>query len=75
MKHICKFCGKEFSAAYYIGKKEYTCGICSSYCMQSCKIASKTTTSWHRQPCISCDNNPYAIKHKWDGRKWVREND
>lgn len=60
MKHICKFCGKEFSAAYYIGKKDYTCGKCSAFCMKECPTASQTTTSWHKEPCISCEHNPYT---------------
>ena len=73
MKHICKLCGKEFSSGYYIYKESSpTCGLCSEYCMKKCKIASNTTTSWHSEPCISCTNNPYRIKHKWNGKEWVK---
>lgn len=72
MNHECKFCGKEFNVAYYIGKKMYTCGECSSYCMKHCEIASCTTTSWHKEPCVSCEHNPYHMQHTWDGKEWKR---
>lgn len=41
--------------------------------MGKCKTALNTSTSWHSEPCVSCKHNPYAIKHKWDGAKWVKE--
>lgn len=72
MNHECKFCGKEFKAAYYISKKVHTCGECSSYCMKQCEIASCTTTSWHKEPCVSCEHNPYHMRHTWDGKEWKK---
>lgn len=41
--------------------------------MSKCKTALNTNTSWHSEPCVSCKNNPYAIQHKWNGEKWVKE--
>lgn len=72
MKHNCKFCGKEFSSAYFIGKKHGSCGECSAYCMKKCEIASTTTASWHKEPCVLCSNNPYKIMHTWNGKEWVK---
>lgn len=72
MTHECKFCGKRFNAAYFISKKEYTCGECSAYCMKKCPLASSTTMSWHREPCVSCEHNPYKLRHTWNRKEWVK---
>ena len=72
MKHDCKFCGKLFDSAHYISKKEYSCGECTAYCMKSCKPASTTTMSWHKEPCISCEHNPYKIRHKREEGRWIK---
>lgn len=72
MKHECKFCGKAFSSAHYIGKKDYSCRECVVHCMTMCTTANVTTTSWHKEPCISCKLNPYRLRHTWDGERWVK---
>ena len=72
MKHECKFCGKIFNAAYFISKKEYTCGECSSFCMKKCAYASTHLASWHKEPCVSCELNPYKLRHTWNGERWVK---
>ena len=75
MAKICKLCGAPISnTANYLHseEREYTCGNCGSYCMNNCEIANKTTTSWHREPCVSCKYNPYRIQHEWNGKKWVK---
>ena len=72
MKYKCKFCGREIDVAKYLSQTEYTCGLCSAHCMKNCELASKTTTSWHREPCVSCEKNPYRIKHAWNGKEWER---
>jgi hypothetical protein len=71
---LCKFCGKPLNVEKfsYSDKREYSCGECSRYCMNNCKLSAKNGTSWHKKPCISCEHNPYSILHKWDGEKWVR---
>lgn len=71
MKEHCKFCGKELNVEKYLTPQHTSCGECTSFCMKQCEIASKTTTSWHKEPCISCDRNPYKIRHKWNGERWV----
>jgi hypothetical protein len=72
MKHECKFCGKLFSTAHYIGKKDYSCGECTAHCMTMCTTASATTTSWHKEPCVACELNPYKLRHTWNGKEWVK---
>ena len=71
----CKFCGNPVSIQKFTGDedREYDCGKCSQYCMQKCKEALKTTTSWHKEPCVSCKHNPYSINYRWDGEKWVKK--
>lgn len=70
----CKFCGKEIFIERYKGDedKEYSCGECERYCMTKCAQASNTSTSWHTEPCVSCEHNPYKINHKWVDGKWVK---
>ena len=75
MSKICKLCGAAIkNTATYLNSdgRKYTCGECGSYCMNKCEIASRTTTSWHREPCVSCEHNPYRIQHTWDGKEWVK---
>lgn len=68
----CKFCGKKISTTSFLSKNDYSCGECSSYCMTKCPTASSTSASWHKDPCVSCEHNPYKIQHVWDGRKWKK---
>lgn len=79
MKMVCKFCGEIFASPKMISRtdgstksKGYSCGGCTSYCMKSCKIASKTTMSWHRPPCVECEHNPYRLSYDWDGSTWQK---
>lgn len=67
----CKFCGKEIGTAKYLSQKDGSCSDCTSFCMKKCPNASTTTMSWHKEPCISCGNNPYQGKHIWNGREWI----
>lgn len=68
MGRVCKFCGKRINTS---GTEN--CTECTRYCMSKCQTALNTSTSWHSEPCVSCKHNPYAIQHKWDGTKWVKE--
>lgn len=74
MKKTCKFCGKPIKVGQFLSNPKLSCGECSEYCMQKCPIASKSTTSWHTEPCVSCTHNPYKINHTWSGKEWM-END
>ena len=49
----CKFCGSVVNTGHA------SCKECTQYCMTKCKIASNTTTSWHKEPCTKCAHNPY----------------
>ena len=63
----CAFCGGE-----RVGNGDWKhCPTCGKYCMTKCKIASSGVT-WHKEPCISCEHNPYRLKHRWNGNKWER---
>lgn len=66
----CSICGGPIDGAKYQGAQN--CGKCGRYCYQNCKLASSTFTSWHKEPCVSCERNPYKALHSWDGEKWVR---
>lgn len=70
----CKFCGKEINQEKYINaeRTEVGCSACGLYCMNNCKEALKSSTSWHTEPCVSCEHNPYKINHKWVDGKWVK---
>lgn len=71
---ICKFCGKEINALRWNGNpRSYNCFGCVKYCMEKCELALRTDTSWHTEPCVSCEHNPYKSLHKWDGEKWVKK--
>lgn len=72
MDDNCKFCGKKIRIGQYLTKSKLSCGECSSYCMKQCPIASKSTTSWHNEPCVSCGHNPYKIKYVWNGKEWEK---
>lgn len=62
----CKFCGGPLSA----GSGEWKhCPTCGDYCMKKCKLAA-TGVTWHKEPCVSCEHNPYRLRHMWDGEKW-----
>lgn len=62
----CKFCGGTLN-----GRGEWSaCPTCGKYCRGKCPIASSGVT-WHKEPCISCEHNPYRLRHIWDGEKWV----
>lgn len=69
MNATCKFCGGPLSAGN--GDWRY-CPTCGNYCMQKCKISAIGVT-WHTEPCVSCEHNPYKLRHVWDGKKWIRE--
>lgn len=70
----CKFCGKPINVLKWIGDdREYHCGECVRYCMDKCELALNSNTSWHKEPCLSCEHNPYKIMHKWDGEKWTKQ--
>lgn len=67
----CKFCGKPL-----VGERadwKY-CQTCGNYCMKKCKLAASGVT-WHKEPCVSCENNPYRLRHVWDGEKWTKEDE
>ena len=68
---ICKFCGNEIENTVRDGTEN--CYNCVKHCMNQCEIASNPNTSWHKEPCIKCMNNPYKMLWKWDGEKWERK--
>lgn len=73
-KSICKFCGKPIkNAPHFLGdeSRQYSCGECSSFCMKQCPQSAKSGISWHKEPCVSCNHNPYKINHIWNGTEWV----
>lgn len=72
-KQICKFCGKPKSAGQGDWRHCPTCGV---YCMRKCELAS-TGVTWHKEPCVSCEHNPYRLRYRWNGEKWEikEEND
>ncbi len=69
---ICKFCGKKLvrDAKYLTKREEGNCYECVKYCMKMCKL--KGCLSWHNEPCVSCNHNPYAKEYKWEGI-WQRK--
>lgn len=70
----CKFCGKPINRLKWSGEcNGEHCGECVRYCMDKCELAYKSSTSWHKEPCVNCEYNPYKILHKWDGEKWVKK--
>ncbi len=72
-KRYCKFCGTEIQGQKYLTtKKEGSCPECTSYCMKQCSKAGSTTMSWHKEPCVSCEHNPYKKQYRWEGGKWVK---
>ena len=73
MESNCKFCGKKVSSEKYLSNPSRYCGECSSYCMKQCPKASLCSTSWHKEPCVSCEHNPYRIKHTWSGKEWIKK--
>jgi len=67
-RDTCKFCGGPKSA----GSGDWrSCPTCGMYCMKKCPIASSGVT-WHKPPCITCEHNPYKIRHVWNGERWER---
>lgn len=68
MTKYCKFCGEPINSA-----ETESCGKCTRYCMSKCKEALNSNTSWHSGICLTCKHNPYAIRHKWNGQKWVEQ--
>lgn len=71
---ICKFCGKEINALKWNGNpRDYNCSDCVKYCMEKCEFALKTDTSWHTEPCVSCEHNPYAKQYVFRGGEWKKE--
>lgn len=52
----CKFCGAVVNSGHT------SCRECTAYCMTKCEIASSTEISWHKEPCTSCEHNPYNRK-------------
>lgn len=67
MEHKCKFCGRKIGTAHYIHKKDCTCGLCTKYCMSECQLSKNGLLSWHKEPCVSCERNPYRKNYKWNG--------
>ena len=66
---VCKFCGGPLT-----GNGEWQhCPTCGIYCMRKCQIASSGVT-WHTEPCITCEHNPYRLSHVWNGKRWEPRN-
>lgn len=61
---ICKFCGAEFTTEKYTAPAPggRSCGKCTQYCMRECEKVKTAILSWHAEPCLSCDKNPYKFK-------------
>ena len=66
----CKFCGAELPTEAYLSKYTVTCAKCIRYCNQVCQKHNDGLLSWHKEPCVSCENNPYRRRYRWDG-KWI----
>lgn len=73
MEHKCKFCGRKIGTAHYIHKKDCTCGFCTKYCMSECQLSKNGLLSWHKEPCVSCERNPYRKNYKWNGKEWTKD--
>ena len=68
----CKFCGKEVRMAHYLSQSERSCGECTQHCMRKCELMKTNTLSWHKEPCIKCEHNPYRSKYEWNGKEWIK---
>lgn len=64
----CKFCGEEVKIPVFKNTKTVSCGACGKYCNQICKKHDKALLSWHIEPCIKCEHNPYKKRYIWDGK-------
>lgn len=42
--------------------------------MNKCKLASSGVT-WHKEPCVSCEHNPYRLRYEWNGERWILKYD
>ena len=63
--NTCKFCGGPLA-----GNGDWKhCPTCGKYCMCKCEGAADGR-NWHKEPCITCEHNPYRIRHIWDGERW-----
>ena len=62
--NVCKFCGQAKAGS---GEWKY-CPTCGAYCMRKCR--REGVESWHKEPCISCERNPYKARHRWTGERW-----
>lgn len=72
----CKFCGKPLNhVPQFLNRQQdgYACQDCGSYCMHKCLMIKTGTLSWHEEPCISCEHNPYRMRYVWDGNKWKNQ--
>lgn len=70
----CKFCGAEINRVIVVGFD--SCPRCGDYCNRKCEIASASTNvSWHKEPCISCEHNPYHKRYRWNGERWERKDE
>lgn len=73
---VCKFCGKELNYVPRFLNRSldgYSCPDCGSYCMQRCAAIKTGTLSWHEEPCVSCEHNPYRAHYVWSGEKWTEK--
>lgn len=68
----CKFCGAKINTPNYLSKTEYSCNNCGKFCMDRCLEVYSTTTSWHTEPCVSCEKNPYRKNHMFLNGEWVK---
>lgn len=70
----CKFCGKEIKNIPVLKSTEPTsCPECNSYCNRKCKKHGTQTLSWHKEPCVSCDHNPYRKMHVFEDGRWKKK--
>lgn len=71
----CKFCGKEIENIPVFKHTEQTsCSECNSYCNRQCKKHKTQMLSWHSEPCVSCEHNPYKKAYIWENEKWIKKN-
>lgn len=70
----CKFCGAEIkNVPAFKHTKPTSCPDCNGYCNQKCEKSRAQMLSWHKEPCVSCEHNPYRKAYKYDGEKWTKK--
>lgn len=71
----CKFCGNEIKdIPVFKHARATSCSDCNSFCNQKCDKHKDGMLSWHQEPCVSCEHNPYKKAYIWEDGKWTKKN-